>query len=758
MTELIKLLHDGGYSCVIRKDGNIHTFTQRGVADLYELYNNNPALLEGSDIADKVVGKGAASLMVLGKIKRLHADVISTAAYELLGSSGIEVSFGKKVPFIINRQKDGMCPLETLTKDAKTATEALPLINQFVNMLNKHKCLTLLILAFMTMQHQASAQSDTLQTNKHPLGEVVVTGSRNATDVRNLPMTVSVVNRETLETTYQPSILQTLTEQVPGLFVTGRSIMGYGVSTGAAGSLSLRGLSGNAQMLVLIDGHPQYMGLFGHPIADSYQTMMTEKVEVVRGPASVIYGQNAIGGVINIITRKPQSDGVSTDINVGLGSYMTLQSEATNMIRKGAFTSTISASYNRTDGHRDNMGFQQYGGYVKLGYNFNPNWDLYADLNITHFDASNPGPVTSPMIDNDQKVTRGMTSMSLSNKYDRTSGAISIYYNWGRHNINDGHTADEAPQTSLFNSKDMMMGVSLYQNMTLFEGNRLTVGFDYQHFGGESWNEAIADKAVTPGVDKSEDEFAGYVDFSQAIGSILTLNAGLRVDHHSVTGTEVIPQGGFALHLPERIEMKALVSKGFRNPTIRELYMFAPRNPELSPERLVNYEISLSQRLIDGRLGYGINIFYIKGKNAIVLDQSIPRYMNTGAIDNAGVEANVYYNINDSWNVNANYSHVHMDNPVISTPDHKLDFNVRFNKGRWTVTSNLQYVKGFHTAVGQNAATEDFLLWNLRGSFVACKFATLFVKGENLLAQQYETMLGYPMPRATVMGGIKINI
>ena len=96
------------------------------------------------------------------------------------------------------------------------------------------------------------------------LQEVVVTGTRNATDVRHLPMTVNVLGRQLLTEQHQTSILPTVMQQVPGLFVTSRSMMGYGVSTGAAGGINLRGISGGAgQLLVLIDGHPQYQGTEG---------------------------------------------------------------------------------------------------------------------------------------------------------------------------------------------------------------------------------------------------------------------------------------------------------------------------------------------------------------------------------------------------------------------------------------------------------------------------------------------------------------
>ena len=625
--------------------------------------------------------------------------------------------------------------------------------------MKKELFLSFLAYSLLPMAVQASELTDTLASERnYTLNEVVVTGTRNATDIRHLPMTISVVGRAQLENRYQPSVLPALTEQVPGLFVTSRGVMGYGVSTGAAGGFSLRGISGNAQMLVLIDGHPQYMGLFGHPISDAYQTMLTDRVEVLRGPASVLYGSNAMGGVINIVTRKMQEDGTKTHINIGGGSYGTLQTEATNQVKKGKFSSTVSASYNRSDGHRPDMGFEQYGGYAKLGYDLNEYWRAWGDVNITHFNASNPGEITDLLYDNDSRITRGMASAMIENHYERTSGALSFFYNWGRHKINDGYHAGEEPQTSLFHSKDLMMGVSWYQSAELYEGNRLTVGFDYQHFGGESWNENIADGARTPGVDKKQDEFAGYVDFRQNIGSWLSLNAGMRIDHHSHVGTELVPQGGLAFHLPKNAELKAMASKGFRNPTIREMYMFPPQNPDLKPERMMNYELSFTQHLLDGSLIYGANLYYIKGDNLIMTTQTDGRPMNinSGDIENWGAEGNIAWRINRQWNVNANYSWVHMENLVISAPEHKLYAGADFRQGRWNISTGIQYIKGLYTSVSP-AATENFILWNLRASYRLCKYASLYVRGENLLAQRYEIMAGYPMPKVTFLGGINLS-
>ena len=609
---------------------------------------------------------------------------------------------------------------------------------------------------------------DRQEERTYAINEVVVTGTRNETDIRHLPMTITIVNRKTIEESLQPSLLPILSEQVLGLFVTSRGIMGYGVSGGAAGTISLRGLSGGAgRLMVLIDGHPQYMGIMGHPISDAYQSFLAEQVEVVRGPASMLYGSNAMGGVVNIVTRQIREDGVNTNIGLGSGSFGTLQTEATNQTRFGRFSSTVSASYNRTDGHRKNMGFEQYGGYAKVGYEISDNWNLRADVNVTHFNASQPGSLSTPLVDADQSITRGMTSFAIENDYEYTSGAVGFFYNWGDHWINDGYTADpdgqNDPKMYRFDSNDEMMGVSLYQSGQLFKGNRLTVGMDYFHFGGTAYNRFVegarkGEKVLQ--VDKRQDELAGYIDFRQHIGSWLTFDAGVRVDHHFDIGTEWVPMAGLSFHLSYAIELKASAGKGFRYPVIREMYMWGTANPDLKPELMWTYEIALSQKLLGGRLTYGVNLFYIDGENLIV---TVPREngggsvnVNSGKIDNAGVELQSAYRIDSHWSVDANYSFLHMKNPVVAAPEHKLYAGGAFTYGDWMLSTGIQYIDGLYTSVDP-LKTENFVLWNLQCRYRANKYLSVWVRGENLLAQRYEINAGYPMPKATVMAGLNIH-
>lgn len=619
------------------------------------------------------------------------------------------------------------------------------------------------------------------------IDEVVVTGARETSDIRHLPMTVSVVGREELVKNEQPNVLPSAMVNVPSLFVTSRGMMGYGVSGGAAGGINLRGISGGTGgLLVLIDGHPQYQGIFGHPISDSYQTMITERVEVLRGPASVLYGSNAMGGVINIVTRGMKEDGVKTDINISGGSWGTAQAEATNRFKKGKFSSTVSGQYGRSDNHRPRMGFEQYGGYLKLGYDFNENWNLWADGNVTHFNASQPGTVDAPMYEADQWITRGVATLALENHFKHTNGRISVYDNFGRHKINDGYGEGAKPQTRFFQSKDALMGVSVYQSVECDGGSRITLGFDYQNIYGDAYYTSRETGEVLETKNKQSaevrnHEVAGYADFRQDIKNV-TFDAGLRVDHHSVAGLELIPQFGAVYRPVSSGEIKAMASKGFRNPSTKDMYLYPPSNEDLKAERLWNYELSWRQRLTSGKytemdsvyyhdevvrvdevekynhgITYGVNLFYMKADNMI---QTVAKKnVNTGELENWGVEAELSWTIKEHWGISTNHSWLHQENKLVSVPTYKGYLGVDWysENHKWMASVGLQQLAGLYTAVGKDEQKENVTLLNATVKYNLNKYISLWAKGENLLAQEYEILAGYPMPKATAMGGVKVS-
>lgn len=131
--QLANTLKDGNHSLVLFKDGKIEIFDGKGVADLHKLYTTRPEALNGAVAADKVIGKGAAAIMIAGGVREVFAEVISFGAIKLFGQTDITLFYDKAVDHIINRKGDGWCPVERLCADAATAAECLPIITRFIN-------------------------------------------------------------------------------------------------------------------------------------------------------------------------------------------------------------------------------------------------------------------------------------------------------------------------------------------------------------------------------------------------------------------------------------------------------------------------------------------------------------------------------------------------------------------------------------------------------------------------------------------------
>lgn len=133
MNRLIERLHSEQCSCVIATaNGAVRTFHRRGIADLFITLKNEPGTLQGAMVADKVVGKAAAALMVLGGVSRVYADVMSTPALALLRRHGITAECATETDHIVNRSGTGWCPMETLSRDCDDPETIRERVEQFL--------------------------------------------------------------------------------------------------------------------------------------------------------------------------------------------------------------------------------------------------------------------------------------------------------------------------------------------------------------------------------------------------------------------------------------------------------------------------------------------------------------------------------------------------------------------------------------------------------------------------------------------------
>lgn len=590
------------------------------------------------------------------------------------------------------------------------------------------------------------------------LHEVVVTGSQVKVSRSHLPQTISVITRDEIESSSESALLPVISERVPGVFVTERGVTGFGVSTGAAGQINIRGIGSGTRVLTMFDGQPQWAGIFGHHLPDTYVASDVERVEVIRGPASLLYGSNAMGGVINIITRSQNREGFHGQARASAGSYGTQKYLINGGFKQDKLNLFASVNHDRTDGHRPNSRFWITNGYAKGSYAFNDSWKATGDITIAKYFSDNPGSVSSPMLDNWVDVLRGTFSASVENNYDRTSGAVKLYYNMGNHEINDGHTATQSPKDYLFRSKDHVAGVVAYQSIRLLPGNNFTIGLDYKNWGGHAWNQNF-DKPDQQLVDKSINETAVYAMMQQSLFDKLSLSAGVRLENNQIYGSEWIPQAGLSYHPFQNTTFKASYSKGFRSPNIRELYMFMPANPDLKPERVNNYDVSILQSFLDNRLRFELTGFIANGSNLIqtAMIDGKPKNINSGSFDNKGVEFSMNWAILRNLALTANYSYLHMDNPILAAPKHQLFIAADYTIQKVTFNLHYQNIDQLYLRLGDNPVTESYYQLNAKVTYKPTSWISLYVKGENLTDQAYSIMDGFPMPGVTALGGVSVN-
>ncbi len=595
--------------------------------------------------------------------------------------------------------------------------------------------------------------SDTTDVNT--LGEVVVTGTHQTLPSSLLPYTVTVVAGRQLEAAGNTQVLSVLSGMVPGVFVSQRSVFGFGVSNGGSGHIKMRGVGGDraSGVLMMVDGRPQFAGIYSHHIADFYDKEYVDRVEVLRGPGSVLYGSNAMAGVINIITRKPQNDGVQTVITSQYGSYNTWLSSATNTVKYGRFSSLASISYNRTDGTVDNFDFKQADGYIKASYDFSRRWSGAIDYTLMNFKGSDPiYPTLSDPTSTDiykQSVTRGEVAATITNTYTATSGVGRIYYHYGNHFVDDPRH---------FHSKDSRLGIMLYQNFAPWRGATASLGFDFDTYAGEipvSGGKTHDQNPMATLERKTITEYSPYLTIAQSLaGNRLNLNAGVRVAASDMFDTHLVPQFGFAVNPSHGFTIKGNLAMGYRNPSFRELYLYKPANPDLKPEQMMNYELSLAKnfsRYFAGEL----TAYFSQGSDMI---QTVDgKNLNTGSFINKGIEIAARSHLLDNLWLTASYSYLHTSlSNLVGAPKNQYYIGVQWRP--WQVLDIAADLRGIGSLyVADNIKHQNYALLNLKISWDVCRYLAIFTRLENITDARYVINRGYDMPGFTAMGGFKVK-
>lgn len=610
------------------------------------------------------------------------------------------------------------------------------------------KVLSFVLIAFGFAAHifAAGDQPDTLD-----IEEVVISGNRVEVMRGNTPVSLTVVTSDEIKAQEQSNILPVISSITPSVFVSEIGTSGYPMGNGTSGIITIRGVGGtpNAQVMIMVDGQPQFMGIFGHPLPNFHVASNVERVEVIRGPASLLYGTNAMGGVINVITSKNSKEGFTAFASASYGSFNTQKYHAGVKYRKGKFSTGISLNHDQTDGHRDTSAFNINNLNFYAAWKMSPNWNIKAACIMADYSFEDPGsdmdPASLAFLGD---ITRSMLTVSLRNKYAQYEGGVYAYYNMGTHSFSDGWESD-----------DINAGVNIYEGVSLWRGSKITVGFDYKSYGGIGSFGMLADTLLTV------QETAAYFLADQKLGSSISIDLGLRYENHSVYKSELVPQAGLTIRPGSSTLLKGLVSKGFRSPTIMDLYLFAP-NAGLGPERLWNYEASVFQD-IGANIRLSATAYLINGSNLIVpMPNPNPGppmiKLNSGEFSNWGLELESSFQMLEDLKIDLNYSYLHSDKYLYYAPAQKVYLGGIYTIGKFRIALNLNGISGLNTYIDKDTPSENisesYILVNAKVIYTPLKMMEVYLAGKNLLNQKYQTVFGYPMPGINVMTGMSIYL
>lgn len=466
---------------------------------------------------------------------------------------------------------------------------------------------------------------------KKPI-EVNVTATMSPHTVRDSSSSVAVVDAADISMSSSQSALDILRD-FSGVFVSRTGDFGRA-------DVDIRGLGGNCrQIAVLVDGKPEKMGLFGCAVSHAFPLDNVERIEVVKGPASVLYGGEALGGAVNIITGTPAGKNES-DLSVMMGSYGTRQLNLRQGGDLGKFMYGFTVDRRISDGHIENSQYSGLSMTGRMAYRFTEKTSLNISAKYFSGDKHEPGPVSDRVMDLWNIYRRGAVDLTLNHEMKNGDVSFRLYRNFGNHEFSDG-----------WDSRDYTNGGMIRYTTRGLKNHTLTVGGDLKYFGGESLGFPVGDW------DKHEGSV--FLHDTVQLFQKWMIQGGVRLHSDSLYGTRLCPQLGLVFQPSDASAVRANISKGFRSPQLNELFMFPASNPELKPEEVWNIELGWRHTFWN-RIYIDLSVFSMQGKNMIrtVARQDPPPaivFENTGEFEFRGIELDISLYAFKNIMVNAGY-------------------------------------------------------------------------------------------------------
>jgi len=291
----------------------------------------------------------------------------------------------------------------------------------------------------------------------------------------------------------------------------------------------------------------------------------------------------------------------------------------------------------------------------------------------------------------------------------------------------------------------------------LWNGNTSTIGLDYKNYGGDA-EDSINKSPVIDYSTHFMTEWAPYIYTQQVLLQRFIASAGLRVEQHDLYGSEALPQVGLVANATYSTSLRISAAKGFRSPSIRELYIFPPRNEKLFPENMWNYEFGMTQRL-GAAAEFEAVLFQSQGSNLIrtIYVDGRPRFANSGEFKHTGYELMAKWHQVTNLSITASWSDMNLGNETQGAPEKKLTLSAGYDFRTVGIMAAILHAADLYGADNRKEKLPDYTLVNLAVNVVPWRTLGVKFSLKNALDQDYQTILGYPMPGRTFMAELSYS-
>ncbi|MES0868591.1 TonB-dependent receptor plug domain-containing protein [Pseudovibrio sp. SCP19] len=585
------------------------------------------------------------------------------------------------------------------------------------------------------------------------LDEIIVIANRTETEAGKVGSTTHVVTEEDLKND-GATFVQDYLAQLPGISLT---------QNGGAGTLStlrMRGQNGR-YIKVSVDGLDLTDPTRARPSAAFQHILLAdvERIEILKGSQSALYGGQAIAGVINIVTKRAVAGTVKQSGRVEVGSYDT---KSVSYGVRGATdradialgvehfrTSGISAVSPKGKSADDD-------GYENTTLTAKGSYDLTENLNL-YFAARGTKGIT-------ELDSPGQPNLKDDMHYRQVSGKVGANYLA----FDDRFFSDFSVQVTDIKREQDFEDAS--KQNSVFEGRKVKLDYlgEYDvsektklNFGGD-WSKEFS-KTNDP-IDDSSSIGGAFLQLMIEPLNGLSLAGSARFDQHSEFGSFVSKRLTASYEVNEDLRVRTSVGNGFRAPSLYELNHPSYGNQNLEPEESLSFDFGIDKKWLDGQLSTSATYFNIMTDDLIDYDRSTSKYNQIkGTSRSQGVELEISYKPIDRLVLTAGYTYTYSIGPdkkrLAHVPLHDLSVGMNYD-----LTDDISLnVNG--TYLGENLGSdwpnivdmEDVFLLGAKASYDVTEEVELYVRGENLLDQEYELINGYQTPGLSVYAGVSAS-